>query len=44
MFKLVGRAVAQGGVPAVQVEIGVEVMGHFQLGLFQRSKGTATGQ
>ncbi len=38
------RAVAQSGVVTVEVEVGVEVVGHFQAGFFQRSKGAAAGQ
>ena len=34
VFKLVGRAVAYGGVAAAQVEVGVEVPGNFQLGFW----------
>ena len=39
-----GRAVAQGGVTAVEVEVGVEVIGHFQPGFFQAGKLPAVGQ
>ena len=36
-----GRAVAQSGVAAVEVEVGVEVAGHFQAGFFERGEGRA---
>ena len=44
-----GRAVAlpgttQGGVAPVEVEVGVEVVGHFQAGFFERGEGSAVGQ
>jgi hypothetical protein len=32
------RAVAQRGVSAVEIEIGVEVISYFQAGLFERGK------
>jgi hypothetical protein len=38
------RAVAQGGVAAVEVEVGVEVIGDLQAGLFEASKGAAVWQ
>ena len=46
---MVGRAVAlpgttQGGVAAVEVEVGVKVMGHFQAGFFEGGKSGAVGQ
>lgn len=44
MFKLVGRAVAQGGVETVEVEVGIEVVGDFQEGFFLVRKGPAVGQ
>jgi hypothetical protein len=40
----VGRAVTQGRVAAVEVEVSAEVMGHFQAGFFDGSKGGAVGQ
>lgn len=38
------RAVAQSRVAAVQVEVGIEVMGDLQPGFIQGSKGAAAGQ
>jgi hypothetical protein len=43
-FKLVGQAVAQGGVPPVEVEVGVEVVGDLQTGLVEASKAAAAEQ
>ena len=44
MFELVGEAVADGGVPAVEVKGDVEVMGDFEPGLFEDGKRGARGQ
>ena len=35
---MMGRAVAQSGVAAAEVGIGVAIMGHFQTGFFKESK------
>ena len=43
VFKLVGRAVAQGGVEAVQIEVGVEVVRPFQPGFFEAGEGRDVG-
>lgn len=43
-FKLVGRAVAERGVSAVEIEIGVEIVGHFQPGFLQAGKRAPMGQ
>lgn len=43
-FKLGRGAVAQGRVAAVKLEVGVEVVGHFQAGFFQAGKRAAVGQ
>ena len=43
-FKLVGRAVAERRVAAVEVEVGVEVKGHLQPSLFQAGKRATVGQ
>ncbi len=39
-----GRAVAQGGVSAVEVEVGVEIISYFQSGLFQAGEGASVRQ
>ena len=44
VFKLVGQSVAGCRMAAVKVEIGVEVVGDFQAGFFQGSKGATAGQ
>ena len=44
LFKLVGRAVAQGRVAAVEVEVGVQVVRHFQAGFFEGGERRAGGQ
>ena len=44
LFKSMGREVPRGGVAPVEVEIGIEVVSHFQAGLFQRGKRAAVGQ
>ena len=38
------RAVAQGGVAAVEVEVGVKVVSDFHAGFFETGKGPALGQ
>ena len=43
MLKLVWGAVAKGRVAAVEDEIGIEVVGHFEAGLFERGEGPASG-
>jgi len=43
-FNQVGRAVIKRRVSAVEVEVGIEVVSHFQPGFFQASKGSAVGQ
>ena len=41
---MVGRAVAKGGVAAVEVEVGVEVVGHFQTGFVEGGEGGSLRQ
>ncbi|OUJ69894.1 hypothetical protein BXP70_25865 [Hymenobacter crusticola] len=43
-FQIGAGAIVQGGVAAVEVEVGVEVRRHFQLGFFQAGKRAAVGQ
>ena len=43
MFELVGGAIADDGVPAVEVKVGVEVMSDFEPGLFEGGKRGARG-
>jgi hypothetical protein len=43
-FKLVGRAVAQGGVETVKVEVRVEVVSHLQPSFFETGKRAAMRQ
>ena len=44
MFELVGRAVAEGRVAALEVEVGVKVVSYFQAGFFEGGKSSAVGQ
>lgn len=37
-------AVVEGGVAAVEIKVGIEVVGYFQAGLLQASKCAARGQ
>ncbi|OGX90989.1 hypothetical protein BEN49_05775 [Hymenobacter coccineus] len=43
-FELVGRTMAKGRVPPVEVEVGVEVAGSFQSGPFEAGKRAAVRQ
>ena len=38
-----GRAVAQGRVVAIEVEVDVKVAGHFQASFFEGGEGCAVG-
>lgn len=43
-FKVVRRAGAKGGVAAVEVEVSIEVMSHFQPGFFEQGKRGRKGK
>ena len=44
LFELVGEAITESGVPAVEVEVGVEAVGDFEAGFFGGGKGGTRGQ
>lgn len=44
LFKLMRRAVAQGGVAKVEVEVCIEAMSHFQVGFSKRGECGAVGK
>lgn len=43
-FELMERAIAKRGVPPVEVEVGVEIVGYIQSGLVETDKCAAVGQ